>query len=443
MRVAIIGGGIAGAAAARTLDKAGHHPILLEATDAVGGRTKTVQRDGFDIDSGAIFVMGSYARTLAFLREHGHALQMRTWRARTGVLDNTGRKHRVRLDQPWTLLGMPQLTWGDRLRAAAKVGSLAVRRDRGPFDIDALAASDDGSTLAQWSRRNLGDRAFEYVVRPLMDPLTGADPTKISAAFLITLMTQVQRTQLTVPDGGLGRITEWLLDGVSDVRLNTPATSLAETPDGVTVTTPSGVIEADAAVVATDVRRAHDLLRGVVDQRVTDALADVVPVSAHHIVFGYHRDPWPDAPFDLVVHGAPGTHHNYGVLLNGRRAPASVPEGGQAVSVWLDRAQTPGMAEREVVGKALEGVQMAFGHAPQPDFTCVYDMEVALIAPVPGHYAAMRIARDRMPARIRLAGDFLTHSGIEGALLAGERAAADLHGVSQEGMRTRVARAEL
>lgn len=435
MRVVIVGAGVAGAAAARRARGQGHQPIVLEAADGIGGRVRTVEQDGFAIDSGAIFVMGSYARTLSILREQGRLPMMRRWHARTAVLDDSGRKNRVRLDLPWTLLRMPQLTLADRLRAARQIGRLALSPDLGPFDIDDLAAADDGRTLAQWARDSLGDRSFEYVLRPLMDPLTGADPTQISAGFVKTLLTQVQRTQLTVPDGGLGRIAEWLLAGVEDVRLNTPALSIEHTPEGVTVLTADGPIEADAAVVATDVRTAAKLLDGVVDTGITDALAAVVPVTAHHIVFGYHRDPWPQVPYDLVVHGSPGMHHNYGVLLNGRRAPQSVPAGAQTASVWLDTAQTNGLTEPEVVDKARRAVAMAFSDA-QPDFTRIFQMDVALIAPVPGHYTAMRQARDAMPARLRLAGDFLTHSGIEAALLAGERAADDLRAVESRRVAT-------
>ncbi|MBI3216016.1 MAG: FAD-dependent oxidoreductase [Mycobacterium sp.] len=435
MRVVIVGAGVAGAAAARRVRGQGHQPIVLEAADGIGGRVRTVEQDGFAIDSGAIFVMGSYARTLSILREQGRLPMMRRWHARTAVLDDSGRKNRVRLDLPWTLLRMPQLTLADRLRAARQIGRLALSPDLGPFDIDDLAAADDGRTLAQWARDSLGERSFEYVLRPLMDPLTGADPTQISAGFVKTLLTQVQRTQLTVPDGGLGRIAEWLLAGVEDVRLNTAALSIEHTPEGVTVLTADGPIEADAAVVATDVRTAAKLLDGVVDTGITDALAAVVPVTAHHIVFGYHRDPWPQVPYDLVVHGSPGMHHNYGVLLNGRRAPQSVPAGAQTASVWLDTAQTNGLTEPEVVDKARRAVAMAFSDA-QPDFTRIFQMDVALIAPVPGHYTAMRQARDAMPARLRLAGDFLTHSGIEAALLAGERAADDLRAVESRRVAT-------
>ncbi|MGQ0466593.1 MAG: protoporphyrinogen/coproporphyrinogen oxidase [Sporichthyaceae bacterium] len=424
MTVVVVGAGIAGAAAARTLRRRGVETIVLEASDAVGGRTRTVEHDGFAIDSGAIFVMGSYAATLRFLREAGHARQMSRWVARTAILDERGRKTRVRFDQPWTLAKLPQLTWGDRLRLARGIAKLTVRRGPGPFDIDDLAAADDGRTLAQWAGANFGDRVFEYAVRPLMGPLTGAAPEVISAAFTIALMSQVQRTQLTVPPGGMGRIAGWLLEG-ADVRLGTPVLKIEETASGATVGVPEGQIEADAVVVATDVLTARSLVEGCAPPSVLAALDRIVPIPTYHVLLGYRRDPWPSTDHDLVVRAGAGLHHNFGVLLNSRRSPGSCPAGGQTVSVYFDHAQAPNLTDHQVVALAREATDQAFGPA-EPDFVHVFALDAGLIAPVPGHYAAMRAARDAMPARIRLAGDYLTHSGIEGALLSGERAAIGL-----------------
>ncbi|WP_205698831.1 NAD(P)/FAD-dependent oxidoreductase [Conexibacter sp. SYSU D00693] len=424
MRVVVIGAGVAGAAAARALRAAGADVVVLEASDGVGGRTRTIERDGFRIDTGAIFLMGSYARTHSVLRELGRDGELHRWEARTAVLDDRGRRHPVRLDRPWTLLGMPQLSVADRLRLARGIGALAARRGPAPFAIDDLAAADDGRTLAAWARAAFGDQGFEYVVRPLMDPLTGADPEAISAAFTIALMHQVTRTQLTVTPGGMDGVARWLLDGV-DVRLEEPALALEHDIGSVTVQTPSGAIGADAAVVATDVRTAARLLDGAVDERVPAALDAVVPVVAHHVLLGFRRDPWPRVPYDLVVRAGRGMHHDYGVLLNSRRAPGSCPPGGQSVSVYLDAAQTGGLDEDRAVRRAREALAQAFGDV-EPDLVRAFPMDVALIAPTPGHYRRMLEARDRMPSRIQLAGDFLTHSGIEGALLSGEHAAAAL-----------------
>ncbi len=178
-------------------------------------------------------------------------------------------------------------------------------------------------------------------------------------------------------------------------------------------------------MVATDVLEARALLDGVVDGSILAALESVTPIPAYHVLLGYRQDPWPDTPYDIVVRAGRGTHHNYGALLNGRRSPGSVPPGGQSVSVYFDLVQAPDMTDEQVVGLAREAVTQAFGPA-EPDFHEVFEMDVALVAPTPGHYRRMRAARDLMPGRLRLAGDFLTHSGIEGALLAGETAARDL-----------------
>jgi phytoene dehydrogenase-like protein len=64
MKVAVIGGGPAGCAAAYALCKRGHKVVLFEAQDHVGGRTSQVRKEGFNLGSGALFLMGGiYPRT--------------------------------------------------------------------------------------------------------------------------------------------------------------------------------------------------------------------------------------------------------------------------------------------------------------------------------------------------------------------------------------------
>src|SRR5690606_33885941 len=148
-----------------------------------------------------------------------------------------GARHPVRFDRPWTLATMPQLGWGDRLRAAVRVAPLLARRGPGPFTLDELAADEDGATLADWGRGLLGEGGYEHVLRPLMSPLTGADPEVISAGFTRALLHQVTRTQLTVHDGGMGAISRWLLEDAmgAEVRLSTPVRGVEHDADGVRV----------------------------------------------------------------------------------------------------------------------------------------------------------------------------------------------------------------
>lgn len=71
MRIAIIGGGWAGlAAAVRAVDQ-GHRVTLLEASAALGGRARSIEQHGQRFDNGQHILIGAYAQTLALMRQVG------------------------------------------------------------------------------------------------------------------------------------------------------------------------------------------------------------------------------------------------------------------------------------------------------------------------------------------------------------------------------------
>lgn len=67
MRVAVVGAGVAGLAAARTLASAGHVCVVFEGSDRVGGRVRTERIDGYVFDSGATSVAPRGLRIAAAL----------------------------------------------------------------------------------------------------------------------------------------------------------------------------------------------------------------------------------------------------------------------------------------------------------------------------------------------------------------------------------------
>jgi len=62
-RVAVIGGGWAGCAAALTLAEAGVDVTLFEASRTLGGRARAVELAGRPLDNGQHILLGAYAQT--------------------------------------------------------------------------------------------------------------------------------------------------------------------------------------------------------------------------------------------------------------------------------------------------------------------------------------------------------------------------------------------
>src|SRR5476651_2243038 len=70
-RVAVVGAGYAGLAAAICLVRAGHAVSVFEAGRTPGGRARRVEYRGALLDNGQHLLLGAYHETLALMREVG------------------------------------------------------------------------------------------------------------------------------------------------------------------------------------------------------------------------------------------------------------------------------------------------------------------------------------------------------------------------------------
>ncbi|MDP5239611.1 hydroxysqualene dehydroxylase HpnE [Uliginosibacterium sp. 31-16] len=67
-RIAIIGAGYAGLAAAVELTRAGLDVTVFESSRVMGGRARVVEKDGYRLDNGQHILLGAYTETLKLLR---------------------------------------------------------------------------------------------------------------------------------------------------------------------------------------------------------------------------------------------------------------------------------------------------------------------------------------------------------------------------------------
>ncbi|MBK6657500.1 MAG: FAD-dependent oxidoreductase [Proteobacteria bacterium] len=227
MKTVVIGGGPAGCAAAYTLRKQGHTVDLFEASDRLGGRTKQLYRDGFNLGTGALFLMGGiYPRTMALLKEMNHYKDLVPWQGSAELADEDDARYPVRFDSIASFLGLPVLQFRDKLRLVSEGLKLFLSPGpKNPFNGSELARFDVGENLEDWSRRHLGDRAHEYIMRPIVDFLYAVPLRELSTPFPKAIIQQAWKLALSVPPGGIGQVSEWLVESLPGESIHLPARS--------------------------------------------------------------------------------------------------------------------------------------------------------------------------------------------------------------------------
>jgi oxygen-dependent protoporphyrinogen oxidase len=427
MRVAIVGAGPAGCAAAYTLRTRGHDVVLFEAQDHVGGRTSQVLREGFSLGSGALFLMGGiYPRTNALLKELGRYDELVKWDAITEVIDADGRRYEAKFDQVMSFLRMPVLSWRDRLRIIAGVARQLVAP--GPklcFDGAELARFDDGEDLETWSRRVLGERGTNYITVPYMGFLYAVPTSWLSPALFHAVLKQFYNLSLSVPPKGAGQVCDWLVEGTPglDLRLSTPVDEITRKAEGGFVVTAGGERHrVDAVIVAPEPGVAADLLTDLVEPEATKTLRDCRYSDYAHVQVCYQRNPWPERRASVALPANMDRDWGACVLLS-KRQPGAVPPGGEAVGVYFYTPPLERMSDADIIKSALNAVLEVYGPGPEPDFVELFHYRRGLSIADPGHYGRLDALHAQMPPGIHLAGDYFAHAGIEAAVFSGELAA--------------------
>jgi squalene-associated FAD-dependent desaturase len=162
-RVAIIGAGYAGMAAATELAAAGKEVTVFEASRTLGGRARAIELEGLTLDNGAHIFVGAYVETLRLMRLVGAEPERLLRRVPLhleypGELCIAAPKLPAPLHLAWALLAARGLSWSEKFAAIRFMQGLKRAHFRLPADIAA----------AEHFRR---ERQPERLVRYLWEPL--------------------------------------------------------------------------------------------------------------------------------------------------------------------------------------------------------------------------------------------------------------------------------
>lgn len=296
-RITVVGGGLAGMAAALACADAGAQVTLLERRRRLGGATWSFRRNGLSLDNGQHVFLRCCTAYRSFLERLGVGDHVRLQsRLDLPVLAPGGRAARLRRDRlpaplhlGRSLLTYGQLRLGDRLRLIT--AALSLRR------VDIEDPETDAQTFADWlARHGQSPQAIEalwdLICRPTVNlPASEASLTLAAMVFQTGLLTDSGAADIgwaSVPLGELhGEAGRQALERAGiEILCGVPTTAVAQPSSaaGFTVTVADTQRGADAVIVAVP----HTALGSVAGVPVPHHLVDRLgtsPIVNVHVIY--------------------------------------------------------------------------------------------------------------------------------------------------------------
>jgi glycine/D-amino acid oxidase-like deaminating enzyme len=410
MRIIIVGAGLAGLTCAKVLHDRGHEVAVFEASDGVGGRVRTDERDGFLLDRGFQVYFTSYPVSGRHL-DHD-ALDLRAfdpgaivWRdGERSVLSDPLRDPKALLPT----LASTAATLGDKVRTAAVA---AEELTTGAHSVGELVGGEDPSTLQYLRGAGFSERYIEAFFRPFFGGILLNRELTSSARVFRFVFRMLATGRTVVPADGMAQIPRQLASRLPEgaVRLEAPVDELLGGDGRVRgVRVGSEEHESDVVVVATDAPGAKRLSGESIPERGVGEVCLYYETSG----IGSGRKILLNADDGAFVNNAveisnvseryapPGRSLLYAVTLGGFDLPDDelYRRGIEELSSWYPDAEFRPLGLRRI----------PFGQFFQP----------------PGIHESLPENRTGTPGLV-LAGEYTEDASINGSMLSGERAAGE------------------
>jgi protoporphyrinogen oxidase len=224
--IGVVGGGIAGLAAAYRLREAGHEVQVFEASDDVGGLAATYPTAGDRIEKFYHHLSKSEETIVELAEELGLGDRVE-WRVGRNAYYVDGVVHP--LDTPWEIAAYPHLSLSDKFRLGMLTLEIDVRGGRPRFDTYDDLADFEHVPIKEFLLEHTTRGVYDYFFEPLLDAKFGDRKEDVSAAWLLgRIKFRGERDLLRgeilgYVQGGFGVLLDALLEAVGEDTVTTNA----------------------------------------------------------------------------------------------------------------------------------------------------------------------------------------------------------------------------
>lgn len=247
VEVIIVGAGLAGLTAAKVLKDAGKSVLVIEASDAVGGRVRTDEVDGFLLDRGFQVLLTAYPETKKLLNYE--ELELCSFDPGALILDKKGiSKIGDPIRQPSTLISTlfsPAGKFADKLRMLKLKVRLASK------SIEDVFAEEEMTTLAYLEKKGFSKTMISKFFLPFLTGIFLEDKLSTSSRMFESVFKMFSEGNAALPAKGMGMIPRQLAKCLSqkEILLNQKVSTVES---GCVTTTSGSTYYADFVLIATD-----------------------------------------------------------------------------------------------------------------------------------------------------------------------------------------------
>jgi phytoene dehydrogenase-like protein len=402
--VLVVGAGVSGLVAAVELERRGLSVQVLEASDDVGGRVRTDEMDGFQLDRGFQVLLTAYPEARRCLDFKALELcefepgAMVYYRGRFHTISDPMRRPRKAVPSAFAPIGTVQ----DKLLTAKLRGELL------DTEIDEVLSAPEVPTFTALRDYGFSDKIVERFFRPFLGGIF-LDPELATSSRMFKFVYRMfAQGTAAIPNGGMQAIPKQLASHLSegDIRFRAPLQHVWE--GGVRLESGEELF-AGAVVVACDPVHAARLLP---EAGIRTAMRGV------RCLYFAAADPPVGNPY-LVLNGeGEGPINN--LCVPSVIAPGYAPRGYHLVSVTVLHAP---LSEDHLIRDVREQLLHRFGEQANGwEYLRSYHIEHALLDQSMEHGG---VAMSGVKARPGLyyCGDHCGTASLNGAMLAGRRAA--------------------
>ncbi len=466
-RVAVIGGGISGLAAAHQLRKLDStlEVTLHESGDRLGGVIKTTCKEGFLIEGAADNFITTSPIAIELCKDLGLGDEL--------IQTNSGgggamvvRRGKLEPIPTGFMVMAPTRLWP--ILATKILSPMGKLRSGMEVFVPRKKQSDDES-LQSFICRRFGTEMFERLVQPLVGGIYTADPKRLSVAATMPRFLDMEReygslirgmlagrrkqkhnaekrggarySQFMTLRGGMSRLIDALGENLptDNVRLNSRVSDLSKDRNGWQLRTEDGqTSQADAVIVASPANHAGEMLRGV-DAKMARRLGNIQYASCAVVSLAFRRDQIKTVmnSFGFVV-----PHIENRMILScsfsSEKYDGRAPEGTVLMRVFIGGAMQPGllrMPDQQLIELAHWELAKLMDIQGEPLLRHLTRQSHAMPQYHVGHKQRIAEINERLEHHptLALAGSSLSGVGVPGCIESGQKAAARV----LEGLRER------